>query len=275
MGNQPGLVSTTNCHFLSRFLTVPWEFGERQLHYVDIEKRSLGHHSSRNLFAIHGLNAKETEERLNALVETPVARFRRMSAGRSPPEEIPWDVYRALFLIVLLQIPRVVEALVGKSGLSLDDVFRHTDAELDSLVHHYKDSSQLLVLTTPNDTLFYPSSGGFFLPVKHEDSPSPLDYCFCIPLDLKLVALTAPRTSDLDYWFQFTARSGWFSWRSAAIDGLATKVVVAPQVVEQAQDEAQLVEHVLDCQRLNREILQGIGDANESLKKAMRIAGLD
>ena len=264
-----------NCHFISRFLTAPWEFGERQLHFVDVEAQTLSHHSSRNLFALRGLNTKQTEERLNEFVETPVARYREESAGGSPPDEIPWDVHRALFLIVLLQLPRAVEGFLGKSGLTLDDVFRCTEAELDGLVHHYENSRQLVVLTTPNDSLFYPSSGVFFLPVKSDAALLPYENCLGVPLDLNLVAVTAPRDADLDILLKRTSQPGWYSCRSAAIDGLATKVVVPPIVVERAPDKDQLVAHVLDCQRLNRSLVENIERTHSLLENARSIAGLD
>ena len=84
------------------------------------------------------MNTVYTEKRLDQLIETPVAQYRSNCAAGAPPDTIPWDVHRALFLFVLFQLPRVVEAIMGKSSTSLDDVFLHTDAELGSLVRQLR-----------------------------------------------------------------------------------------------------------------------------------------
>ncbi len=275
MPADQGMNELANCHFISRFLTAPWEFAERQLYFVDVEAQTLSHHSSRNLFALRGLNTRQTEERLNELVETPVARYREKSAGGPPPDEIPWDIHRALFLIVLFQLPRVIEGVLGKSDFTLDDVFRSSKAELDALIRQYENSRQLVVVTTPNDTLFYPSSGVFFLPIKSDTALLPYEYCLGVPLDLNLVAVTAPKGADLDFLLKRTSRPGWYSCRSAAIDRLATKIVVPPTIVERAPDKDQLVAHVLDCQRLNRGLIENIERTHSLLENAKTIAGLD
>lgn len=56
---------TKNCHYISRFLTKPWEFGERQLRYYDFDEDKFDTKSSRSLFAEDGLNAQQVESWLS------------------------------------------------------------------------------------------------------------------------------------------------------------------------------------------------------------------
>lgn len=67
--NMAGL----NCHFVSRFLTTPWEYGQRHLWYYDFASDEVRSSSSRSLFAVGGANTSEVEARLNQVIETPIS----------------------------------------------------------------------------------------------------------------------------------------------------------------------------------------------------------
>jgi hypothetical protein len=70
---------TKNCHFISRFLTAPWEFddqrGQRQLHYYDFDTDNFEQYSSKNLFAERDLNSPRVETWLKRSSRLHLARL--------------------------------------------------------------------------------------------------------------------------------------------------------------------------------------------------------
>jgi hypothetical protein len=97
--------SGLNCHFVSRFLTTPWEYGKRQLSYFDFDDGKVRSVSSRTLFAETGANTREVEARLNRIVETPISSaMARLTDMRGESEELlEWPLFRAISLLLMLQ----------------------------------------------------------------------------------------------------------------------------------------------------------------------------
>jgi hypothetical protein len=56
-----------NCHFVSRFLTRPWEYDQRRLWYFDFDRKQVCSRSSETLFAAKGTNSLAVEQRLNRI----------------------------------------------------------------------------------------------------------------------------------------------------------------------------------------------------------------
>lgn len=65
---------TKNCHYISRFLTRPWEDDQRQLHFYDFDTGTFGVKSSKNLFAESQLNSPTVETWLRDVLETPLGK---------------------------------------------------------------------------------------------------------------------------------------------------------------------------------------------------------
>ena len=82
-------------------------------------------------------------------------------------------------------------------------------------------------------------------------------YGVATPFNRKLLALMVPKDANTSDLIRFTTKPGWFTCRSASIDRLATKVVVAPDVVDQAPDASLVVDNILECQGLNRRFPRG------------------
>ncbi|HVV50787.1 MAG TPA: hypothetical protein VHO06_14070 [Polyangia bacterium] len=79
---------TRNCHYISRFLTEPWEFddehGQRQLHYYDFDTDAFDNFSSKNLFAEKDLNSPQVETWLKETLETPLGAVRPRLTAADP-----------------------------------------------------------------------------------------------------------------------------------------------------------------------------------------------
>jgi len=73
---------TKNCHYISRFLTRPWEFGQRQLRYYDFDDDRFSRRSSETLLSQNNLNSPAVETWLRDVLETPLGSARpRLAAG--------------------------------------------------------------------------------------------------------------------------------------------------------------------------------------------------
>src|SRR5712691_1280309 len=101
-----------NSHFVSRFLTTPWEHDDRMLWCYEFEQDRLRSASSRSLFAREGTNTTEVESRLNRLIETPIAaaRTKLWANSHEVSQNLEWPLFRALALLFLLQPFRSTES---------------------------------------------------------------------------------------------------------------------------------------------------------------------
>lgn len=91
-----------NCHLVSRFLTRPWEHGQRNLSYFDFRDGRVRTGSSKTLFAEVGANTQDVEARLNAIIETPNAAAMTRLADIAPgdaQQALEWPLFRALSLL--------------------------------------------------------------------------------------------------------------------------------------------------------------------------------
>jgi hypothetical protein len=151
-----------NSHFVSRFLTQPWEHGQRKLWYYDFAADSLGHKSSRTLFSREDVHSSEFEQAFNRFVETPLSKARAeltASAGTVSPQ-LEWPLFRALSLLLLLQPFRATESLEGPE--TLEQTLSRPEKELDGLAHAIGDRYRLIRITvSPQAPLCYPSDGWF------------------------------------------------------------------------------------------------------------------
>jgi hypothetical protein len=167
-----------NCHFISRFLTKPWEVGERQLAYYDFKKERIIRASSRSLFAGYRLNDAHTEQRLNELMETPMADNRLpIAAGRTEIDDS--RVYRAIALLIMLQAPRTgaIEE-PRRTDAWLSKLLSLPEAELDQVIQLWLEGHQLVAYGVGReDRLFFPSTGMLALPVVDKADPSGFGIC--------------------------------------------------------------------------------------------------
>lgn len=191
-------------HFVSRFLTKPWEDDNRKLWFYDFAAHRFGRQSSKSLLAVTEGYPHEVEDALNRLVESPVSsvlgvmspdRLQLLSAPQS------WSVYRALLSLTLLQASRYGE-LHGDESQE-DDPDLHLDDDRDSLPsilarghEHLDDLAQAhsqvgalyLVPVKPPAFLFYPDVGFFGVP-----TPGAFATPLALPLSPQLAAVTVAR----------------------------------------------------------------------------------
>lgn len=217
-----------NSHFVSRFLTEPWEFGQRRLRYYDFNTRQFGTQSSRSLFAAPGLNSAEVESRLNRFIETPIASARQSllrAFGQDTEDHLPWPLFRALALLLLLQPFRAGQP--SGAPRTLEETLARPDAEIDILAQAMSSRFRLMRVTVAEECpLFYPSAGCFPLLGQKRDGGCALAYA--IPLSPTHVVVAVPRDVEWalgpDHW----RSNGAGLIANHSVDILSRKVVVHP-----------------------------------------------
>jgi hypothetical protein len=181
-----------NCHFVSRFLTTPWEHGQRQLWYYDFAGDEVRSSSSRSLFAVGGANTLKVEARLNQVIETPIS----MAIARlvdSNHELLEWPVFRAVSLLLMLQPLRSSKR--PEHAERLEETVTRTDAELDEFASAAQASYQIGRVTVRNDApLLFPAAGFFPLVGRNDDGTWGM--AIALPVGGRHVFIAVPRAMD-------------------------------------------------------------------------------
>ncbi len=255
-------MSGLNCHFVSRFLTRPWEYGQRQLSFFDFDDGVVRSCSSRSLFAVTGANRPGVEARLNQVVETPIsaAMARLVNTQAEPEELLQWPLFRALSLLLMLQ-PLRSSGFAGQAE-RLEEAITRTDAELDEFTRAAQASYQLGRITVRNDApLLYPAAGFFPLVAKRGDGS--YGTAIAIPVSGRHAFIAVPRSID---WAastsQWSAKGARFV--ADASVGTSSRVVIPSS----AKDDPQRVNVLI--RQMRSESLQLIAlcrERNEALDR--------
>jgi hypothetical protein len=167
---------TENCHYITRFLTKPWEAvsrrrpgDQRYLRYFDFDTETFEEASSRFLFAKDNLNPPEVEAWLNNLVETPLGRRRERIAAGDPDALDDWKFYRAATLMLWLQGARMKALGDVNSRVHLLELTRRPIDQIDALVSAFREEYDLSLATVDQEVppLSVPSNG--FYPIIYRD----------------------------------------------------------------------------------------------------------
>lgn len=221
-----------NCHFVSRFLTKPWEFGHRQLWYYDFDRKQIENKSSKTLFAQAGRNTGEIEKRLNELIETPISNAitKLVPSGAIDNVEIrEWPQFRALNLLLLLQCSRASDKEPHRSKLG--EALSWDETTLDKLVRACQQNHIIVGLRGHSGApLCYPSHGFFAMPIQQPSGSYTAIYA--IPLTEYFAVAKVPRDVNMDATFQTITcgQGGYVS--SSSVGTTASRVIIHPSVID-------------------------------------------
>jgi hypothetical protein len=259
---MPGL----NCHFVSRFLTRPWEYDQRQLSYFDFDDGVVRSCSSRSLFAVTGANTADVEARLNQVIETPIAAaMTRLVDPQSDPEELlDWPLFRALSLLLMLQPLRPS----GRTEYAerLEETITRTDAELDGFARAAHATYQLGRITARSDApLLYPAAGYFPLIARRDDGV--YGSAIAIPVSRRHVFIAVPRSLDWESSTSQWAANGAGFVANASV-GTSSRVVIPSSAMNDPQRAEALIremrsesQHLLALCRERNATLDGLNAA--------------
>lgn len=223
------LMSRLNSHFVSRFLTYPWEFGERQLWYYDFDSDRIHQRSSRNLFARVGGTTHATERTLNKYVESPIAASlqRLANLGADHAELLEWPLVRALTLLILFQPLRSSSA--AGDGATFEQISGWDESRLDAAASRFSDSHALVRLRAhAGAPLHYPASGLFTMPVQADDGS--WHRVLAIPLTPQFAVAVVPRVAQRLLHAIRHLTGGFLG--NCSVGTSSTHVVVHPDYVE-------------------------------------------
>ena len=134
MGDGAASQITKNCHYVSRFLTKPWEFEDRRLWYYDFDSGTFDRASSRSLFAEDEINSPEVETWLGEILEAPLSRARPQLIKADPRALDDWQFFRAAVLMLWLQGFRASSVEELEDRRHLDEIARLPIPHLDTMV---------------------------------------------------------------------------------------------------------------------------------------------
>jgi hypothetical protein len=263
-------VCELNCHFVSRFLTKPWELRNRQLWCYDFERKQIRKRPSKSLFAEAGRNSPEIEKRLNHFIERPIANAitTLVPSGAIDNVEIAeWPLFRAINLLFLVQHNRVAEKDSLHSGLS--QTLLMDEAQLDQLVLACQETDMIAGLRgNPQAPLCYPSQGFFGIPIRRPSGSYATVYA--IPLTENFVLARVPRDLRIDDMVQTITLGTGGLFTNCSVGLKSPRVVIPPSVMKAhgAPTAAQMME---DARKLVREQFLLCGEMNRLDREIAKI----
>lgn len=202
-GGSPTIVldllvpETQNCHYITRFLTSPWEAERRYLRYFDFETEAFDEDPSKVLFAEDKLNPQEIETWLNQVIETPLAACRSRIAACDPGALEDWKFHRAAMLMLLMQGARVKAITDHDARQALLRIVRQPLDEVDALVAAFKEEFELCLVSTIKvehrlAPLYVPSTGLFPIVYPDKGCLSGYSTAFALPMDIHCALIVVP-----------------------------------------------------------------------------------
>jgi hypothetical protein len=252
-----------NDHYITRFLTDPWEFGQRRLHYFDFETGEFDDDSSKNVYAQDGLNSPTVEAWLNKVIETPLSNARpRLQAGDPSALDDP-KFFRAAVLMLMLQGLRTGTAVEGAgseaerlSTRTLAGLAAMSSADIEGLVAVIGQTYSLYLLFTPTRAgkwtpLAMPSTGIFPVTFPDRGCLSGWATGVSLPIDPRCALVAAPAGDQSQLDLGVAAQT--LAHRSLG-PAACTRVVLHPALIASMPGD-ELRRELLEMRRSNDEAL--------------------
>jgi len=253
-------------HWVSQFLTKPWEVNEkRELAFFDFAVGDAVRQTpSKRLYREDRLRSAELEERLNKLIETPFSAARATLLATGDIKIDHWPTYRAVVLLVILQAART-QARKAQSDTELAELLA-SDVEVDQLVQLHMRGRRLVRLgsTLREFALFYPDGGLFGFLTKDTGCLTEWAWAAAVPVTPSVAFATISETADWSWLVEASRKSAHLQAFSFAGPRDA-RVVLPPNLVEITRSNPSwLIEH--------REKMNAQREALESLRAdALRV----
>lgn len=228
-----------NCHFVTRFLTKPWEHSGGSLCYYDFEKKELCRGFSKSLFAEDGLNSGEIEALINEYVERPLAGIKPEIVDGTLRDVSDWKTYRALFLYFMIQTQRFGKARLAEKEeryqTQLDEFLKRGEGFLDSMVQIKQLEYMIAWVGMPDGiAMFFPETGFFQFPVEDDKCITGYTIAYAFPITPKAAVVMVPLTVNRK---KLLEQRGWLQEFSIGLNQNASKVLIAKEVLDYCGDE--------------------------------------
>lgn len=200
-------------HYISKSLTKPWRFGQKELHRFDFETDAFEQPRWKKVYGKDDLNSPGLEGWLERVIETPLGRARPRLEARDRTALDDPEFFRAAVLMVMLQGSRTATALEGNGSTvgegakrTLEGVAQWPRHEIDELVRQYTRDLPLRLVFTPEvagrwSPLSMPSTGIFPVYFSDRRCLSGWGIGTALPLHPKCAFVVAPPgdQSEVDF----------------------------------------------------------------------------
>lgn len=261
-----------NCHFISRFLTKPWETATRNLTYYDFDKNEFQETSSKKLFAELGTNSPELERFLSEKIETPLGRFRKEHIDSGITELKDWDQFRAIYLLVLTQSQRFSAARNGKN--TLEELVDKSDEVLNTIVKPVIDDTELVTYTLGDrDFLCMPETGLFAFWTKDIAGLTEFSVVFSVPIHPQIGVAVVSKSIDKDFFESQRTSRHFLTGASTGAD--SSKIVVVPSGTIETNGEEKMKESIMRWRELQKEHRQSVEKLRSTVQGAYSGMGVE
>ena len=264
-----------NSHYIPRFLTEPWEYGQRRLLYFDFNAEKFREAKSKSMLATPGLYTKDLEKFLSDNIETHVGKFRKeIIEGNASFEISDWQRYRGLHLLTILQALRFSSRDSVKGKRDLEDLCKKGTAFADSLIVGHMEQNQLCVIkVTEYGRLFFPETGFFVFAANDNVCESGFSWCFGVPLHPEFFIVSCSKTIDIKSLMDLRTATNLFMGRSVGTSKNAKRVVVPKELVD-ANGREKLKDVLLKWRQLADEHIQIINKLRSNVLSMWEMTGI-
>ena len=230
-----------NCHYVSRFLTRPWEDEKQFLHVYDFETDQITKARSKFLFSEKGLIEPRHEERISKLIESPLSLFKqkfKFEVHFEPSE----SESRALYLYASVQITRMKKLYQrrpnkywdNKKGyVTLEMLLEAPEDHIKRLTTRLQSTYDLVITDLPQGSaMFFPITGLFCVPVQLQEGY--FLWAEVIPLSLTRAAIFIHKQTALPC-LENTRRV--LMGFSISTDGVVNKCLIPPEAMKHNKQE--------------------------------------
>lgn len=245
-----------DCHLISRFLTKPWEHGDRKLTYVDLDLRTVRTSASKTLFVKPDVFTPRAEAMFCRTFETGLGAWRSRWDGALGIPEIDSGAARAMYLATLLSPPRTTAGRDPTSSSWLNEVAARPPAEQDAVLDGWVSSFweyKSLAVCRQALPVFFPEAVVFALAVPDPACRTGFGHLLMMAVAPTLLLVLVPRGLDLEVAMSSWVKPGHLQHASMGIAEFSRKVIVPPDL--RHYSEAALVKAVEEAQSSSAALL--------------------
>lgn len=265
-----------NNHYISRFLTEPWEYGQRSLLAYDFEKEKYREVKSKSFLTSREIYSDKLEKYFSDYIETPVGLFRsEVLAGKAHFDLKDWSKYRGLQLLIALQSIRFSSRNNAEAQTKLEEMCDKGESFADNLISAHMQQNQLcLVRVTEFGRLFFPETGMFPLAVHDTGCESLYSWAFGVPLHPEFFIASLSKTVNEQSLQDLRKVPNLFMGRSLGTSKHAKRVVVPKSLVE-ANGKEKIKEVMIFWRKLADEHITLINKLREQVQAMWSLTGFN
>ncbi len=179
-----------NNHYVSRVVTKPWEFGNKELYFFDFEESKFDSERAKTLFAEQDIFPEDYELFKNQSFESI------LGSSRDPilkSKKISWKTFKSLWLYIILQ-PGSSSVLSGVK-YSREELMNLSKEEINGFITYLDNKFNLIKIIDNSCYNLFVNPLGYF-PIFLN---SGLNVIMAYPIHPKMAIVVTPKKIDYEY----------------------------------------------------------------------------